>query len=122
MMRFMMMVKADEKNGPPSPELGAAIGQLTQEMVQAGVLLDLGGLLPSAMGAKIRVSGGKVSVKDGPFTETKELVGGYAILQAKTKAEAIELGRRFMTVHAEVLGASYEGELELRQLAEMPPS
>jgi hypothetical protein len=121
-MRFMMMVKADEKNGPPSPELGAAIGQLTQQMVQAGVLLDLGGLLPSAMGAKIRVSGGKVSVKDGPFTETKELVGGYAILQARTKEEAIELGRRFMTVHSEVLGASYEGELELRQLAEMPPS
>jgi hypothetical protein len=122
MMRFMMMVKADENSGPPSPELGAAIGQLTQEMVQAGVLLDLGGLLPSAMGAKIRVSGGKVSVKDGPFTETKELVGGYAILQAKTKEEAIELGRRFMAVHAQVLGASYEGELELRQLAEMPPS
>jgi hypothetical protein len=122
MMRFMMMVKADEDSGPPSPELGAAIGQLTQEMVQAGVLLDLGGLLPSAMGAKIRVSGGKVSVKDGPFTETKELVGGYAIFQAKTKEEAIELGRRFMTVHSQVLGASYEGELELRQLAEMPPS
>jgi hypothetical protein len=122
MMRFMMMVKADENSGPPSPELGAAIGQLTQEMVQAGVLLDLGGLLPSAMGAKIRVSGGTVTVKDGPFTETKELVGGYAILQAKTKEEAIGLGRRFMTVHSQVLGASYEGELELRQLAEMPPS
>ncbi len=120
-MRFMMMVKGDENNGPPSAELGAAIGRLTQEMMQTGALLDMGGLLPSAMGAKVRASGGKVSVTDGPFTESRELIGGYAILQAKTKEEAIELGRRFMAVHSEVLGPSYEGELEIRQLAEMQP-
>jgi hypothetical protein len=122
MMRFIMMVKADESGDPPGPELGAAIGQLTQEMIRAGVLLDLGSLLPSAKGARIRVSGGRVTVMDGPFAEARELVGGYAILQAKTKEEAIELARRFMTVHAHVLGASYEGELELRQLAELAPS
>lgn len=121
-MRFMMMVKADEKAGPPSPELGAAIGQLSQEMARAGVLLDLGGLLPSAMGAKVRLSGGRVTVKDGPFSETKELVGGYAILQAKSKDEAVEYARRFMNVHKDVLGASYEGELEIRAMAEMPQS
>ena len=119
-MRFMMMVKTDEKTGPPSRELGAAIGQLAEEMAKAGVLLDLGGLLPSAMGAKVVASAGQVSVKDGPFTETKELVGGYAIVQAKSKAEAIEFGRRFMRAHVDTLGASYEGEVELRQLAEMP--
>ena len=121
-MRFMMMVKADEKAGPPSAELGAAIGQLGQEMARAGVLLELGGLLPSAAGAKVRLSGGKVTVNDGPFTETKELVGGYAILAAKSKEEAIEYGRRFLNVHAEILGNSYEGELEIRQMAEAPQS
>jgi hypothetical protein len=121
MMRFMLMVKADDDGRPPSPELGAAIGQLTREMIRAGVLLDLGNLLPSAKGARIRVSGGRVSLMDGPFAEAREVVGSYAILQAKTREEAIELGRRFMTVHLHVLGASYEGELEVRQLAEVPP-
>ena len=119
-MRFMMMVKADEKAGPPSRELGMAIGQLAQEMSRAGVLLELGGLMPSAAGAKLRLSGGKVTVNDGPFTETKELVGGYAILEARSKEEAIEYGRRFLSVHADVLGTAYEGELEIRQLAEAP--
>jgi hypothetical protein len=121
MMRFMLMVKADDHGRPPGPELGAAIGQLTRELIRAGVLLDRGNLLPSAEGARIRASGGRVRVIDGPFADARELVGSYAILQAKTKEEAIELGRRFMTVHLQVLGASYEGELEVRQLAEAPP-
>jgi len=120
-MRFMMMIKSDEKAGPPSAELVAAIGQLGAEMAKAGVLLEMGGLFPSAAGAKLRLSGGKVTVNDGPFTETKELVGGYAILAAKSKEEAIEYGRRFLNVHAEILGNSYEGELEIRQMSEGRP-
>ena len=118
-MRFMVMVKADkdyEAGLPPKPELLAAIGKLSQDMVKAGVLLDTGGLLPSSRGARVRASGGKLSVTDGPFTETKELVGGYAIVQAQSRDEAVELGKQFMDVHVTVLGSSYDGECEIRQL------
>lgn len=124
-MRFMMMVKADrnyEAGAPPAPALMAAIGQLSEEMARAGILLDMGGLLPTAAGARITVAGGNVSVTDGPFAETKELIGGYAILQAGSKEEAIELGTRFMRLHAEVLGPAYEGELEIRQMADVEPA
>jgi hypothetical protein len=123
-MRFMMMVKAGrefEAGAPPSPQLVAAIGQLAGEMVKAGVLLDTGGLLPTAAGARVTVKAGELKVVDGPFAEAKEVIGGYAIVQARSKDEAIELGRRFMAVHADVLGPSYEGELEIRQLADVPP-
>jgi len=123
-MRFMMMVKGDkdyEAGKPPSPALMAAIGKLSEQEARDGILLESGGLLPSAAGAKVRVAGGKVTVIDGPFSEAKELVGGYAILKAASKAEAIEMGKRFMALHAEVLGASYEGELEIRQMMDVPP-
>jgi hypothetical protein len=115
----MVMVKADkdyEAGLPPKPELLAAIGKLSQDMVKAGVLLETGGLLPSTRGARVRASGGKLSVTDGPFTETKELVGGYAIVQAQSRDEAVELGKQFMEVHVTVLGSSYDGECEIRQL------
>jgi hypothetical protein len=118
-MRFMMIVKADqdyEAGLPPNPELIAAIGKLSQDMVKAGVLLDTGGLLPSSKGARVRVSGGKMSVTDGPFAETKEIVGGYAIVEAKSRDEAVELGKQFMEVHVTTLGSSYDGECEVRQL------
>jgi hypothetical protein len=121
-MRFMMLVKADknyEAGMPPSPELMAAIGKLSEENAKAGILLDAGGLLPSSHGARIRVGGNQLTVIDGPFVETKELVGGYAILKANSRAEAIELGKRFMKVHADVLGPSYEGELEVRPMHDM---
>jgi len=123
-MRFMMMVKADknyEAGLPPDPKLMAAIGKLTEDMTEAGVVLETGGLLPSSKGARVRIAGGRLTVIDGPFAEAKELVGGYAILQAKSKEEAIELGKDFMKVHADVLGPSYEGELEIRQLMDFGP-
>ena len=123
-MRFMMMVKADtnyEAGMPPNPELMAAIGQHTEEMVKSGVVLETGGLLPSSKGARVQVAGGKVTVTDGPFAEAKELVGGYAILRAKSKEEAIEMGTAFMRIHADVLGPSYVGQLEIRQLADFGP-
>jgi hypothetical protein len=115
----MTLVKADkdyEAGVPPSDELAAAIGKLAEEMARAGVMLEMGGLLPSSKGARVRVAGGNLTVTDGPFAEAKELVGGYAIVQAKSKEEAIELAKRFMRVHVEVLGSSYEGECEIRQL------
>lgn len=123
-MRFMMMVKGNqdyEAGKPPSPELMAAVGKLSEQEARAGILLENGGLLPSAAGAKIRVAGGKLTVIDGPFSEAKELIGGYAILKASSKAEAIEMGKRFMALHADILGTAYEGELEIRQMLDGPP-
>jgi hypothetical protein len=118
-MQFMVMVKADsdfEAGRPPNPELLGAIGKLSEDMMKAGVLLATGGLLPSAKGARVRSSGGKLSVTDGPFTETKELIGGYAIIQAQSRDEAIEFAKQFMAVHTRVLGPTYDGECEVRQM------
>jgi len=123
-MRFMMLVKGNsdyEAGKPPSPELMAAIGAYAEESARQGVLIEQGGLLPSSAGARIKVAGGKVRVIDGPFAEARELIGGYAIIDAASKAEAVRLGSEFMAIHARVLGPSFEGELELRQLFEEPP-
>ena len=118
-MRFMMIVKADpgyEAGRPPDPALIAAIGKLSEEMTRRGVLIQSGGLLPSSKGARVRVSGGKMAVTDGPFAETKELIGGFAILEAASKEEAIRLGKEFMQLHVDVVGEAYEGTLEVRPM------
>jgi len=118
-MRFMMIVKADpsyEAGQPPNPALIAAVGELSQKLTKTGVMIQSGGLLPSANGARVRVSGGKMTVTDGPFAETKELIGGFAILEAESKEEAIRLGKEFMQLHVDVLGQSYDGTLEVRQM------
>ena len=118
-MRFMMMVKGDrnyESGMPPSPELMAVIGKHTEEMMKSGVVVDTGGLMPSSKGARVRAGGGKVTVTDGPFSEAKELIGGFAIVQAQSKAEAIERAKEFMQLHVNVLGNGYEGECEVRQM------
>ena len=121
-MRFMMLVKGDEKTfGPPPPELLAAIEKLTAGLSRiGGELIESGGLMPSAMGGKVKAANGKVSFTDGPFSEAKELIGGYAILSLPSKEAAIEEGKRFMQAHIDVLGPSYKGELEIRQLADFP--
>lgn len=118
-MRFMMIVKADERfeNGAPlDPRLLEAVGKLSAEMQEKGILISNGGLLPTSKGAKIKVANSKLSVTDGPFIETKELVGGFAILEANSKEHAIELGKQFMQLHVDTLGPSYVGELEVRQM------
>ena len=118
-MRFMSIVKADknyENGAPPDPKLMATIGKLSEDLMKSGIMLDMGGLLPSAAGARLYAKGGKVTVKDGPFTEAKELIGGYAVMQVKSKEEAVELGKRFLQAHIEVLGPGYDGELEVRQM------
>jgi len=119
-MRFMMIVKANkdyEAGKPPSPALMTEVARHSQEQMKKGTLLMSGGLFPSSEGARIYLSGGELTVKDGPFSETKELVGGFAICQASSKEEAIEQGKAFMRLHAKTLGPSYEGQLEIRQLA-----
>ena len=118
-MRFMMMMKCNkdsEAGVPPDPRLMAAIAKHSEEAIKAGILLQTGGLFPTSKGARIRVSGGKTSVIDGPFAETKELIGGFAILKANSKEEAIQMGRDFMQCHIDILGPEYEGQMEIRQM------
>ncbi|MDR3633600.1 MAG: YciI family protein [Isosphaeraceae bacterium] len=91
----------------------AEMGNLTEEMVKAGVVLMAGGLQPSPAGTRITYSGGKSPVIDGPFAETKELIGGFALVKAKSKAGALELARRVAELH---IKAGIEGELEIRPL------
>src|SRR5690348_12104849 len=98
-MRFMMLYKPGrESDAPPTPHEMAAMGELIADMAKAGVLIATDGLQPSSKGVRVRITGGTFTVTDGPFTETKELVAGFAIVQAKSKAEAIELAKRFLNV------------------------
>ncbi|HLH18002.1 MAG TPA: YciI family protein [Bryobacteraceae bacterium] len=110
-MRFLSIYSHAERNTPPTPEEMARMGKLVEEGMKAGWLLVTEGCLPTALGARVRRSEDNISVTDGPFTEPKEVVGGFAILKANSKAEAIELARQF-------LGVAGEGTCELRQLYE----
>ena len=110
-MKFLSMYKSVEKNVSPSQEAMAKMGKLVEEGMKAGWLIATEGCLPSALGARVRSTNGKLSVTDGPFTESKELVGGFAILRANSKEEAIQLAKDFL----QVVG---EGECELRQIYE----
>ena len=114
-MRFMMIVKHAEKQGPPPKQLMDAIAKLADEETKAGTMLGSGGLGPTALGARVRLSGGKVTVTDGPFIETKEVVGGYAQFELKSKEEAIEGAVRFMELHRKYW-PEWEGELQVRQI------
>ena len=124
-MRFMMLVKAtrdSEAGAAPNPQLMAAVTKLAEEATARGALITAGGLQPSSQGVRICVAGGKTSVVDGPFAETKELVGGFAIFELESKEAAVESGRKFMQIHADILGPSYQGELEIRPMFDPPSS
>jgi len=115
-MRFMVIVKASkdsEAGKMPSEEMLATMGKFNEEMVKAGIMLDAAGLQASSKGARIRFTGDKRSVIDGPFAETKELIAGYWIIQVKNKAEAIEWMNRCPNPYNE------DGEIELRQFFEL---
>ena len=114
-MRFMMIVKHAENQGPPPKELMDAIATLAEEEAKAGTMLGSGGLGPTALGASVRLSGGQVTVTDGPFTEAKEVVGGYAEFELKSKKEAIESAVHFMELHKKHW-PGWEGETEVRQM------
>jgi hypothetical protein len=107
-MRYMMMTKNDPNNPitPPSPEMFAAMDKLIEEMSKAGVLLATGGLGPNP--TQVISSGGKVTITDGPFAEAKEAVVGFALVEAKSKEEAIEFSRRFWQVAGDGAGEIYE--------------
>jgi hypothetical protein len=114
-MRFLSIYKSPERDTPPTPEEMASMGKLIEEWMKAGKLLGTEGCMPSALGARVRVEGGEFTVKDGPFTEAKEVVGGFAILDAPSKEAAIEYAKEFLQ-HMGV------GECELRQLYDMGPA
>jgi hypothetical protein len=114
-MRFMMIVKHAENQGYPPKELMDAIQQLSDEAVKAGTMVGNGGLTSTATGARVRLSGGQVTVSDGPFTEAKEVIGGYAQFDLKSKEEAVESAVRFMELHKKHW-PGWEGETEVRQM------
>jgi len=114
-MRFVMIVKHAEKQGPPHQQLMDAIGKLAEQETRAGTMIGSGGLGPTALGARVRLACGKVTVTDGPFTETNEVVGGYAQFELASKQEAIESAVRFMELHKKHW-PGWEGETEVRQM------
>ena len=115
-MRFMVMVKMREDVGPPTTALMEAMGAEMSELFRSGVMLDAGGLYPSAEATEVRLRGGELSVTDGPFTEAKELIGGYSIVEVRSREEAAELGRRVIQLHKDHW-PGWEGSAEVRQIA-----
>jgi hypothetical protein len=114
-MRFLTMVKSKEPSALPPPGLMAAIAKLGEQATRAGELVLTGGLLPSAMGARVRLSGGELRVIDGPFTEAKEIIGGFAIYEVESKEKAVEATLKFMKLHQEHW-PGWEGETEIRPM------
>ncbi|HLM73261.1 MAG TPA: YciI family protein [Polyangiaceae bacterium] len=120
-MQFLMLIKiannTDYETGkPPPPELEAAMGELMGEWSKAGAMVSAAGLRPTSQGARVRLTAAEVKVTDGPFAESKEVIGGFFLLEAKDKAAAVEMTRRFVELHKQVLGADFQLECEVRQL------
>ena len=112
-MRFLSMIRIDETTGQkPSERLMQEMGKLMEEMIREGALVRTAGLRPTREGVRVRSNHGKVSMTEGPFAETKEVIGGYAILEAPTMQEAIVLTKRFLAVH----GDEWNLECEVRPL------
>ena len=117
-MRFMIIIRANalsESGAMPEPELMAAMGAFHEELARAGVLLDAMGLQPSSKGWRVRHEAGQVSVTDGPFAETKELIAGFTLIQVRNRDEALAWARRYPAP----FGADRAGEIEVRQVYEM---
>ena len=122
-MRFMMMMKCGgslESGHAPPPELMQAIAEAAEKGKKDGSLLSTGGLFHPNTGARVRADNGKLNGTDGPFAETKELIGGFAIIEASSREDAIRRGKEFMQIHINVLGSAYKGEMEIRQMMEEP--
>ena len=114
-MRFMMLVKSSENSGFPPPELMEAIAKLSGDAAKAGTLRASGGLAPTAQSTRVRVSGGQIQVIDGPFTEAKEVIGGYAEFELPSKEEALAGALEFMELHRKHW-PGWQGETEIRQI------
>ena len=120
-MKFMTIVKGKEGYGFPPQELFDAIAELGKEATEDGTMLSTGGLLPTKIvGVRVRIDNGEITVTDGPFAEAKEVVGGFAIFDLKSKEEAVEAAVRFMELHKKYW-PGWEGETEVRQMMDVPP-
>ena len=120
-MQFLMLIKiannADYEAGKTlPPELDTAMGALIAEWSEAGAFVSAAGLKPTSQAARLRITPGKVAITDGPFAESKEVIGGFFLLEAKDKAAAVEMTRRFVEIHRQVLGDDFLLECEVRQL------
>jgi hypothetical protein len=114
MMKFLSMIRVDENTGQaPSERLQEEMGKLIEEWIREGKLVRTAGLRKTADGFRIRSRHGAISITDGPFTESKEVIGGYAVIEAKDREEAIELTKQFLRVH----GDEWNIECEVRPLA-----
>lgn len=114
-MRYLMLIRVDPATAPtvgPDPALAEDMGNLIEEMTKAGVLLDTAGLRPIEEATRIRLADGATTIVDGPFMETKEIIGGYCLLQTRSQEEAVEWGSRFLRLH----GPAWTMEVEIRQL------
>jgi len=112
-MRYLSLIRLDENTaGVPSEQLMQDMGVLMDEMIKAGQLISTAGLRPTTEGTRVRLRQGRLTITDGPFTESKEVISGYVILEAQSKEEAIELTKRFLAVH----GNDWEIECEVRPL------
>jgi hypothetical protein len=114
-MRFLMLVKHGENPGPPPKEFLDAMTKLGEEAAKSGTMLQSGGLSPIAKSTSVRLSRGQLTAIDGPFTESKEVVGGFAMFELKSKEEAIEGAKQFMELHRKYW-PGWEGETEVRQV------
>ena len=114
-MKYMMIVKHPETSSRPPQALIDAINRAAQEAVQSGSMLGNGGLAPTALGARVVLSGGKIKVVDGPFTEAKEIIGGYAQFEMSSKEDAVKAAVDFMELHKKYW-PGWEGETEVRQM------
>ena len=119
-MRFMSFITSAH-SGPPTPELLEAMNKLADREIKAGRMIDSGGLMPLAAGARVRISDGKLSVVDGPFVEAKEVIGGYAIFEFRNKEEAVASAVEFMQLHKDLM-PGWEGTCEVRAFADLSGS
>src|SRR6266436_5100010 len=116
-MKYLTFVRHPEsyRESSPPPALMEAMGKFVEKSFKEGTLVDTGGLLPSKDGARVRLSNGEITVTDGPFTESKEVIGGWAIVNAESKADAIRVAKEFMELHRKYW-PGFEGESEVRPM------
>ena len=120
-MQFLMLIKIAndtdyEAGKPPPPELETAMGELIGEWSKTGAFVSAAGLKPTSQAARLRLTNGRVSISDGPFAESKEVIGGFFLLEAKDRAAAVEMTRSFVELHGKILGKNFVLECEVRQL------
>lgn len=120
-MQYLMLIKiannTDYEAGKPvPPELEAAMGKLMGKWTKAGAMVSAAGLKPTSLGARVRLQPDSVLVTDGPFAETKEVVGGFFILEAKNKAAVVKMTKEFVALHRKILGKNFHLECEIRQV------